>query len=80
MKNGRIIRSFSDLRAAIAEIATETPPGVVPPMSAQQVRDAAQVFAARHQREAARVVRRTPPPNVVPFKPSGTNVRIRTLI
>jgi hypothetical protein len=70
MKNGRIIHSFSDLAAVLREISAETLPVVNPPMTAQQVRDAAQVFAARHRREAARVVRRTPRPNVVVFKPS----------
>jgi hypothetical protein len=56
MKPVRIIKTFADLRDAIAEVAATAPPAN-PPMSAQQVRDAARMFAAHRQREAARVVR-----------------------
>jgi hypothetical protein len=69
MKPVRVIKTFADLRDVLSAIQRETVPVANPPMSAQQVRDAAEVFAARHRHEAARVIRRAPP-NVVALKPS----------
>jgi hypothetical protein len=57
MKPVKIVRSFSDLRDAIAEIAAATPPVSDPPMSPERVKRSAEVFAARHRREAGKVVR-----------------------
>ena len=50
MKDGRIIRSFSDLRAAIAAVASETPPVPELPMTSEAVEAAARAFVAhRHK-------------------------------
>jgi hypothetical protein len=65
----RTIKTFADLRAAIAEAAAETPPVANPPMSPEAVRHSAEALAVRRRREAGRVVRLTPRPNVVAFKP-----------
>jgi hypothetical protein len=64
MKPTRIIKTFADLRAAIAEVAAETPSVAAPPMTPAEVRDSAERFIAhRHATQSGA------PPNVVPFKP-----------
>jgi hypothetical protein len=67
MKNGRTIRSFSDLRAAIAEIATETPSVAAPPMTPAELRDQARAFVEYRRTARDDCLAPTPPPNVVPF-------------
>jgi hypothetical protein len=60
MKNGRTIRSFADLRAAIAEVAATSRPVANPPMSMDQIRRSAEALAMHRRREAARVVKFVP--------------------
>jgi hypothetical protein len=63
------IKSFADLAGVLREISAAMPPVANPPMSAAEVREAAETFAARHQREAARVVRLVSRPKNAPLNP-----------
>jgi hypothetical protein len=45
MRPVRVIKSFADLRAAIAEVAAETPSIAQPPMTPTEVQHAARAFA-----------------------------------
>jgi hypothetical protein len=55
MRPLRVIKTFSDLRDAIAAVAAETPAVPDPPMTPDQVKRSAQTFATNHRREAAKV-------------------------
>ena len=53
MRPVRIIKTFADLRAAIAEVASEDAPTRPPPMSPEAVEAAARAFV-HHRREPQR--------------------------
>jgi hypothetical protein len=67
----RPIKTFADLRAAIAEIAAETPAIAQPPMTTAELRDQARAFVEYRRTARDDCLAPTPPrPDVVAFKPS----------
>jgi hypothetical protein len=60
MKPVGIVKSFADLARVLREVSTESEPMRPPPKTMDQVRRDAELFVARHRREANRVDRRVP--------------------
>ena len=77
MRPVRIIKSFADLRAAIAEVADEMPSIAQPPLSKAEVRDAAARFLAYRaevvtRRQLAIPTRESHAPPFVKAEATGT--------
>jgi hypothetical protein len=70
----RTIKTFADLRAAIAEVAAETPSVAAPPMTTAELRDQARAFV-EYRRNVALEPASRPPAAAASGKPVGDVLR-----